>query len=124
MTLKGHENGVAGVAFSPDGKRLASSDVNFRGGEVKVWDAKTGQQLFSSSKVVPRFSGGVGPPLNVQTLSNVAFSPDGKRLAGAVGQVKLWDARTGQELLAFGQAFGPDGMVAFSPHGQCVSWSS
>jgi WD40 repeat protein len=48
-------------------------------------------------------------------VSNVAFSPDGKRLVTASGDktVKVWDAETGQELLTLkgggGIAFSPDG---------------
>ena len=80
-----------GVAFSPDGRRLASV-----GGllsvhpdeEVKVWDAQTGQEILS----LPGHVGG---------LRSVAFSPDGRRLAsaGLDQTVKLWDAATGQEVL-------------------------
>jgi WD40 repeat protein len=79
------------VAFSPDGKRLASGS--------KVWDAQSGQELLT-------LQGGGG---------SVAFSPDGKRLAGpSGGGLRVWDAQTGQELLFLK---GGGGSVAFSPDG-------
>src|SRR5207245_31500 len=88
---------VVSVAFSPDGKRLASSTS--RSGEVKVWNLQTRQELFTLKQAE---RGGV---------QCVAFSPDGKRMAsstggdraampgGPPGEVKVWDAQTGQELL-------------------------
>src|SRR5436305_9766944 len=70
---------VFGVAFSPDGKRVASAQ--------KVWDAQTGQEIFELSK-----------NWNGRDIS-VAFSPDGKYLAsGDSDGAKLWDAQTGREL--------------------------
>jgi eukaryotic-like serine/threonine-protein kinase len=85
LTLKGHEELVSPVAFSPDGKRLASSSADRT---AKLWDAATGQELFTL-----KGHGGI--------VSSVAFSPDGKRLAtwSLDHTARLWDTATGQELL-------------------------
>jgi DNA-binding beta-propeller fold protein YncE len=115
LTLRGATSDPLGVAYSPDGKRL----VSFNGGgpeprELKVWDAQTGQELFT-----------------LQGRLDYTMSPDGKRLAslsaGQPGEVKVWDAQTGQELLTFkgpntavqnGLAFSPDGKRLASATGR------
>jgi WD40 repeat protein/serine/threonine protein kinase len=107
-TLKGHTGVVHSVAYSPDGKRLASAGGVVAGGELKVWDAQTGRELLS----LPELNG---------KLWSVAFSPDGKWLAGSStdGTIKVWDAQMGQELHSLVQ--NPRGIrvpvmsVAFSP---------
>jgi WD40 repeat protein len=72
LTFKGHTRSVDSMAFSPDGKRLASAG----GGELKVWDAQTGQEL-----------------LSLDANRVVAFSPNGHRLASVGGRtVKIYDA--------------------------------
>jgi hypothetical protein len=85
---------------------------------VKLWDARTGQELLS----LRGHTGGV---------SSVAFSPDGQRLASAgwdpavtAGEVKLWDARTGQEVLSLRGHTGAVSSVAFSPDGQRLASAS
>jgi WD40 repeat protein len=99
------------VAYSPDGKRLASA----RAQEVKVWDAQTGQQLHTLK----------GGTVAGNWSNCVAFSPDGKRLASYGGpgtlQVKVWDVQTGQELLVLKGHSGNVGSVAFSPDGKRLS---
>jgi hypothetical protein len=105
FTLKGHTGRIFSVAYSPDGKRLASASGD---NTVKVWDAQTGQELLTCK-------GHTG------YVWGVAFSPDGKRLASAGGKaVKVWDAQTGQELLSF---MGGDNSnsLAFSPDGKRLS---
>jgi WD40 repeat protein len=44
LTLRGHSNAVSGVAFSPDGKRLATGSADQT---AKVWDAESGKELLT-----------------------------------------------------------------------------
>jgi WD40 repeat protein len=64
LTLRGAAS-VAAINFSPDGKWIAAASAD---GTAHIWDAVTGANLLS----LPVDSGGTG---------DVAFSPDGKRLA-------------------------------------------
>src|SRR5262249_48197568 len=83
LTLQGDSGGQLGVAFSPDGMRLASSGFQ----TVTIWDPATGQ-------IIRTWKG------HAEVVHGLAFSPDGKRLASAGwdNTVKVWDVATGQEI--------------------------
>jgi WD40 repeat protein/serine/threonine protein kinase len=109
LTLAGHTRGVNCVAFSPDGRWIASGcgTVDQQGnGEVKIWDSQTGQERLTL--------GG-----HMSLVWCVAFSPDGRRLATGGGDhnVKIWDLTTGQEALTLREHRHAVWSVAFSPDG-------
>jgi WD40 repeat protein len=99
-----------GVAFSPDGARVAVAPLF---GPVSIWDVRTGDR-------VARLVGHTG------TVNDVEFAPDGSLLAtGSVdATVRLWDPNTGVQRLVLR---GHDGVIwdlAFSPDGSKLASAS
>jgi WD40 repeat protein len=99
--LEGQRGSLYGLAFSPDGKALASAAVD----KARLWDVATGKELQQ-----------IAPP-----CSDLAFSPDGRLLASAGwdGTIRLRDTATGQEVRALP---GPgSNSVCFSPDGRTLA---
>ena len=108
MTLRGHEDDVQSVEFSPDGRRILSSSGSWlaRDYSVRLWDARTGEQLWMIR------------PHNV-SITCVAFSPDGRRFATASTDhtARIFDTATRQELHTLRGHTDSVSSAAFSPKG-------
>jgi WD40 repeat protein/tetratricopeptide (TPR) repeat protein len=87
VTLGRHSAGVRALAFSPDGRLLATASLD---SIIKLWDLAAGRELHS----LPDYTSAVHA---------LAFSPDGKSLASASrdGIVTVWNPSTGQAQLTF-----------------------
>jgi RNA polymerase sigma factor (sigma-70 family) len=106
--LTGHKDTVTSLAFSPDGKTLASGAQRYDA-TLRLWDVATGIERFAL-----KGHGG--------ELRSVAFSPDGKTVAtGSMDKtIRLWEPATGKELRRLTGHLADVMAVAFSPDGRVL----
>lgn len=110
-TLAGHSGWVLDVAYTPDGRMLASvGDDN----TIRLWDAVTHRQIGDP------FTANTGPVLTL------AISPDGRTLAtgGTDHDVRLWDVESHRQLPSLPAQAKYVGSVAFSPDGRMLANST
>ena len=110
LTLRGHLKTVAGVAFSPDGQRIATACFD---GTARIWDAADGNELLLLQG-------------HTNTVNSIAFSPDGRRVVTSSGDhtAKVWDAATGAALLTLQGHSDRVPSLALSPDGRLIVTAS
>ena len=146
-TTLAHDQPVAAVAFSPDGRTLAAAEEYGDRPVVKLWDYRaatttaefesggTGASLAFSPDGTRLVTGGYGSYVDVREVATgrttrlgaraekataVAFSPDGALLAaGGSAGARLWNPATGARVATLGE--GEVTSVAFSPDGNLLA---
>ena len=107
-----------GLAFSPDGKRLASISRS-RDWKAGLWDVDSGKQI-AELPLTPLSNQRTYRPYD----TGIAFSPRGDIIAGGTwGEIVLWDATDGKVLMTLPQPEGTQRPIAlcFSPCGQYLA---
>ena len=120
LALRGPARDARDVAFSPDGKLLATAHTyNADPGEVMLWNTSTGARIATL-------------PLAERGVSSVAFSPDGQILAGHAHalddprrsrEIVIWDVPARRELRRISSGAGRALALAFSPDGKMLASS-
>jgi dipeptidyl aminopeptidase/acylaminoacyl peptidase len=119
LKLNRHRSAVTAASWSPDSKRLATASAD---GTAIVWDV-------ARKRVLATLQG------HTSAISVVAWSPDGYRLASSsagygseahtdVGEVKIWDAAGGRQLLTLKGHTGKVHSVSWSPDGKRLATGS
>jgi WD40 repeat protein/serine/threonine protein kinase len=112
LTLVGHTKPGIVVAFSPNGRLLATTNPDQT---VRLWDTRTGQQLHCFPGFIAELA-----RLGGNSIVRLAFSPDGRHLASGSGdrEIKVWDVNTGQTVLTLRGHQAPVPSVRYSPDGR------
>lgn len=103
-TLTGHARPIAAMAFSPDGRRLATGSKDKT---VRLWDLESGRMLWARRE-------------HAAEVNSVAFSPEGRRLASAGddGAIRLWNVDDGESLRTIAASDRGIRTIVFSPDGR------
>jgi len=106
LALRGHDNPVISVAFSPDGSRIVTGGYDQT---AKVWEAASGRLILTLTG-------------HSDWVVSAAFSPDGERIVTGSfdSTARLWEAGTGQELLTLKGHNNVVRSVAFSSDGRRI----
>ncbi|MBE9245208.1 serine/threonine protein kinase [Microcystis aeruginosa LEGE 00239] len=109
-TLTGHSGQVYSLAYSPDGRYLASGSKDRT---IKIWEVATGKGL----RTLTGHSG---------VVLSVAYSPDGRYLASGSKDrtIKIWEVATGKGLRTLTGHSGVVLSVAYSPDGRYLASGS
>ena len=137
VTLVGHTMYIKGLAFSPDGKRLASiaagipDTAKVPERDARLWDVDAGEEItklatkFSDSKLYRSSAGNIaGIAFSPGNVAGIAFSPRGDIIAGGqFDEIILWDATDGKTLMRIPQPKESRRPVTlcFSPCGQYLA---
>lgn len=97
--IEGHSDPITGLAFSPDGKKIAST--SWKDG-LRIWESESTEELGALNTIQPQ-------------VQDMRFSPDGRLLAvkDASSRVRVWDVAAGKAVYSI-TGYLPEGDV-FSP---------